>query len=397
MATSLLLFASTRILRLLSATIFLLVSTSTAFPTTPSPGVNHRRRTVFVGGVVGDLDLRQKRRIRRLDTIVLLGMGTTTNSRATAIDRVIPDLLPSESARREFLDKSILITGSSRGLGRSLALAMSSCDPSMLILSGRDETALRRVREECLSRTISIQGRRATKVEIVVCDLADKASVEGLADAALSLAREHRSGGGVDSGCDGIDVLINNGGISSRSSFLETGIDVDERLMQVNFFAGAALAKRLVPSMVDGMSGGKVIWISSIQGKLGTPCRTSYAASKFATQGYCESLRSELASSNVTVHVVSPGYIRTNLSLSAIMGDGKAYTKMDETTANGADPDAVAVDILNSVAAGKSDFVVAATFSAKIAMWLRFMAPSILDRILVIRFEKQRHELKKKD
>lgn len=68
---------------------------------------------------------------------------------------------------------------------------------------------------------------------------------------------------------------------------------------------------------------------------VGTPFRTSYAAAKFAVQGYCEALRSELALSNVSVHVVSPGYIRTNLSMSAVMGDGKAYSKMDDTTANG--------------------------------------------------------------
>ena len=68
---------------------------------------------------------------------------------------------------------------------------------------------------------------------------------------------------------------------------------------------------------------------------MGTPYRTSYAASKFAVQGFCESLRSELSSSNVSVHVVSPGYIRTDLSVSAVMGDGTAYNKVDKTTANG--------------------------------------------------------------
>ena len=68
---------------------------------------------------------------------------------------------------------------------------------------------------------------------------------------------------------------------------------------------------------------------------VGTPYRTSYAASKFAVQGYCEALRSELASSNISVHIASPGYIRTNLSMSAVMGDGGSYQKMDATTANG--------------------------------------------------------------
>ena len=148
------------------------------------------------------------------------------------------------------------------------------------------------------------------------------------------------------------------------------------------------MAKTLVPHMVTSNNGGKVIWIGSIQGKLGTPYRTSYAASKFAVQGYCEALRSELASSNVSVHIVSPGYIRTNLSLSAVMGDGKAYSKMDDTTANGANPDEVASEILNSVAVGRNDFVVAATVSAKLGLWLKFIAPSFLEKMLVKRYEK---------
>ena len=357
---------------------------------------------------------------------VVMGITASSNSGATTPtneeDHHHRSIItqPSISARSEFRNKSILITGASRGLGRSLALALSSCNPSLIVLSGRDEIALKRVQEECASvseRSGQRRGRSAekttTKVEIVVCDLSNRASVEQLAEASLNLARNqhnsHSSKGDAAAAAAGvdnsgtIDILINNGGISSRSSFLETGIDVDERLMQVNFFSGVALAKKLVPSMIDmdrGTSsstaiGGekkkkRIIWISSIQGKLGTPYRSSYAASKFAIQGYCESLRSELSSSNVDVHIVSPGYIRTNLSQSAVMGDGRSYSKTDETTANGAHPDMVAVDILNNVARGNADFLVAATLSAKIAIWLRFLLPSLLNRLLVKRFEKQR-------
>jgi dehydrogenase/reductase SDR family protein 7B len=328
-------------------------------------------------------------------------------------------LQPSTLAKSEYKNKSILITGASRGLGRSLALTLSTCNPSLLILSGRDEAALKTVQEECYvllfqsSRGGGAVERKIMKVEIVVCDLANRASVEQLAETSLNLARDHHLSSDNTNSSGTIDILINNGGISSRSSFLETSIDVDERVMQVNFFAGVTLAKKLVPSMIDveGMSSTsstgekttttkkkRIIWISSIQGKLGTPYRSSYAASKFAIQGYCESLRSELSSSNVDVHIVSPGYIRTNLSQSAVMGDGRSYSKTDETTANGADPDKVAVDILNAVAAGNTDFVVAATLSAKIAIWIRFLLPSVLNRILVKRFEKQRLGLlKEKD
>jgi dehydrogenase/reductase SDR family protein 7B len=271
----------------------------------------------------------------------LVGMGASSSNSISNLN---------ESTKSEYHQKSILLTGASRGLGKSLAHALSTCQPSLLILSGRDEKALKEVQQECLqiasSKQQSQRGSRSfstddsststMRVEIVVCDLAERHSVEQLATISLQLAKQHSTGNSSSSrsGGNNIDILINNGGISSRSSFLTTDLTVDEKLMQVNFFSGVALAKKLVPGMV-ARGAGKVIWISSVQGKLGTPYRTSYAASKFAVQGYCESLRSELASSNVSVHVVSPGYIRTNLSLSAVMGDGSAYSKMDETTANG--------------------------------------------------------------
>lgn len=104
--------------------------------------------------------------------------------------------------------------------------------------------------------------------------------------------------------------------------------------------------------------------------------------------GYCEALRSELTSSGVNVSCVSPGYIKTNLSKGAIRGDGSKHGQMDETTAKGADPDEIAVEILDSAVGGKTDFVVAATFSAKAALILKFFAPSLLEKQLVKRFLK---------
>lgn len=291
----------------------------------------------------------------------------------------------SEDTRLQFQDKSILLTGASRGLGRSIAHKLAECNASLLILSGRDEAALQEVKKECAEIASSSSS---LKIEIVPCDLSDKASVDNLSTKSLAIAKQIHA-------TKAIDILINNGGISSRSSFLDTDISIDEKVMQVNFFSGAQLAKAVVPSMMD-QSAGRVIWISSIQGKLGTPYRTSYAASKFAVQGYCEALRSELTSSNVHVHIVSPGYIRTNLSQSAIMGDGKNYGQTDVTTANGKDPEEVAATILNSVANEQMDFIVAATFSANVALWLKVLVPSFLEKMLVKRFEKQKMELKEK-
>ena len=306
-------------------------------------------------------------------------MGATT-SRNTLL---------SEESKLEFENKSVLLTGASRGLGRSLAHKLAECNVSLLILSGRDEDALLQVKNECADiASLSSSSPSSTKIEIVPCDLADQSSVDNLSAKSISIAQQLHT-------TKAIDVLINNGGISSRSSFLDTDISVDQKLMQVNFFSGVGLAKAVVPNMVEQKMG-RIVWISSIQGKLGTPYRTSYAASKFAVQGYCEALRSELTSSNVHVHTISPGYIRTNLSQSAVMGDGNNYGKTDATTENGKDPDDVASTILNSVTKEQMDIIVAATFSAKVALWLKVLAPSFLDAMLVKRFEKQKIASKEK-
>mmetsp|Transcript_7503 Transcript_7503/g.10917 ORF Transcript_7503/g.10917 Transcript_7503/m.10917 type:complete len:349 (+) Transcript_7503:65-1111(+) len=284
-----------------------------------------------------------------------------------------------ETTRDRFRGRNVLLTGASGGLGRAMAIQLSRMGVGTLILSGRDQDALKEVSDECLSLIGNDgAGECPTKVEIIKCDLSKTESVRSLGEESLKFCSPGF-----------VDVLINNGGISSRSSFLETTPEVDELLMQVNFFSGARLAKMLVPGMVE-KGDGSVIWVSSVQGLVGIPSRTSYAASKFAVQGYCEALRAELASSGVTVHVASPGYIRTNLSKSAIRGDGSKHGQMDETTANGADPNDVAVTILDSSADGMADFVVASSFSAKAAIWLRLLAPSFLNKMLVKRFDKEK-------
>jgi len=292
----------------------------------------------------------------------------------------------SQKTRDSLEGRSVLLTGASGGLGKQLAIQIANhCKPQKLILSGRKEDALQKIAAECkiglTAASLCIGDDAVSDVEsivhIVTADLSEKNSVLALGESAVKI-------------CGGtVDVLINCGGVSSRSDFVDTKLEIDEKVMQINFFAGASLAKAVVPGMIDSHGGGKIIWISSVQGLMGIPSRTSYAASKFAVQGYCEALRAELSTSDIGVHCVSPGYIRTNLSLSAVTGDGSAHGSMDETTANGADPRDVAIEILDSaIARGKGDFVVAATVSAKVAIWLRLLFPGVLQNLLVKRFEK---------
>jgi dehydrogenase/reductase SDR family protein 7B len=257
-----------------------------------------------------------------------------------------------------------------------MALKVAGCDLKHIVLSRRNLEALQVVKDHFL------KAGSKCKVHVLPCDLTDIEASKKFSKDALAACE------------DQVDVLILSGGLSSRSSFLETDVEVDEMLMKVNYLSGAAITKGIVPSMVKNKSG-LICWISSVQGLIGTPFRTSYAASKFAVQGYCEALRSELTSSGVGVHCVSPGYINTNLSLNAATGNvGSKHGKLDETTANGADPIHVAVEILDSVVTKRrsSDFIVAATPSARAAIALKLIAPKFLEKKLVKRFLKSEED-----
>ena len=137
---------------------------------------------------------------------------------------------------------------------------------------------------------------------------------------------------------------------------------------------------------------GAIVVISSVQGKLSIPYRSSYTASKHALQGYFDSLRAEVSSSNITVTTISPGYVRTNLSLNALNGDGSRYGVMDDTTAKGMHPAALADEVCSAVAAGREDVLVA-DVSSSLAVALKNSFPELLS--IVMRKRARKEEAKK--
>lgn len=145
-----------------------------------------------------------------------------------------------------------------------------------------------------------------------------------------------------------IDVLINNAGRSQRSLAKETPPEIDRNIMELNFFSVVELTKLVLPQMLKNGSG-HIVVISSIAGKLGFSMRTAYSASKHALQGYFESLRTELANDNIKVTIVSPGRIKTNISVNAVTKDGSPYNIMDEGQANGMNAALCAAKIVKAI------------------------------------------------
>ncbi|MFN4080287.1 MAG: SDR family oxidoreductase [Saprospiraceae bacterium] len=226
-----------------------------------------------------------------------------------------------------FKNKKIWITGASSGIGEALAHALAA-EGALLVLSARNERALNSVAAECMSR-----GAAAAHVQPL--DLSDTSAIGPI------VQRIQRELGH-------IDILINNGGVSQRSRALDTAMEVDERLMRVNYLGTIALTKAVLPGMLKHQLG-HIVTITSLTGKFGSPLRSSYAASKHALHGFFDSLRAELADTPILVTLVCPGFVRTNISINALTGDGAPQGAMDEATSKGMRPEVLARKILNAI------------------------------------------------
>lgn len=232
-------------------------------------------------------------------------------------------------------EKVVWITGASSGIGEALAYALAK-EGASLVLSARDAGKLEAVKARCLQLTSTCW--------IQPFDLTAMEQLDKLTTAVLEQAGQ-------------IDVLINNAGRSQRSLARETPLENDRSIMEINYFSVVALTKSVLPHMLKRQSGHLVV-VSSITGKFGVPMRTAYSASKHAVQGYFEALRAELVNDNIQVTIVSPGRIKTSISLNALTKDGQSYNKMDDGQANGLDADQCAERIVRAIKQNRKELLV---------------------------------------
>lgn len=252
-----------------------------------------------------------------------------------------------------FTNKVVWLTGASSGIGKATALALSEND-AKLIISSRNIKKLEEVRMLC---------KTPENVKILQVDLDDYHNLEKLVQEAISLFGR-------------IDILINNGGISQRALAIDTDLIVDKQLFKTNYFGTVALSKALLPYFVARKSGHFVV-ITSVVGKIGTPLRSSYAASKHALHGFFDSLRAEIYKDNIDVTLVCPGYVNTNVSMNALTGDGTAQNSMDKKTAAGLAPDYFAKKLLKAIRNKKQEVVIGGVLE-KLSVYVKRFFPRIL-------------------
>ena len=253
-------------------------------------------------------------------------------------------------------DRRVWITGASSGIGEALACAFHQVG-ARLILSARRADELSRVQGRC-------GGEGQAKV--LPLDVTNSADLPDQARTALQMF-------------GGIDVLVNNAGVTQRSLVKDTELDVYRKLMEVNFFGAVALTKAVLPAMMEARHGNIVV-ISSLVGKFGTPLRSGYAAAKHALHGFFDSLRAEVSRYGIKVMLVCPGYIRTDISLTALRGDGGLHGKMDSGQARGMPVEKCAAQILKAMARGKEEIYVGQR--DKYIVYLKRFFPGMFSRII---------------
>ena len=151
-----------------------------------------------------------------------------------------------------------------------------------------------------------------------------------------------------------LDGIIQNAGLSQRGPAAETPLEVDRRLMEVNYFGVVALTKAVLPLFLEQQSG-LLVPIASVAGVVATPQRSGYAASKFALRGFFDALRAEVWQQHIQVSTICPGYIRTHISVNALNTSGQPSGRMDDNQARGLDAGVFAERLLKAVAAGRRE------------------------------------------
>lgn len=251
----------------------------------------------------------------------------------------------------------IWITGASSGIGEALTYEASRRGAN-IIISARREEVLDKVKSRCA---------HPEKVKVLALDLEKTNELKDKVSEAEAIFGK-------------IDLLVNNGGLSQRSLTKNTGVDVDQRLMKINYIGTVGLTKAVLPNMLKRNTG-HIITVSSMVGKFGTPMRSSYAATKHALHGFMDSLRAEESRNGLTVSMVCPGFVATNVSLNALTGDGSAQGSMDAQTATGIKPDIFAQKMADAIEADKAEVYIAG-FKEKLGLYLTRFFPGLFRKLV---------------
>ncbi|MCT9977632.1 MULTISPECIES: SDR family NAD(P)-dependent oxidoreductase [Acinetobacter] len=253
--------------------------------------------------------------------------------------------------------KVVWITGASSGIGKALA-AECALQGAQVVLSARRLDELEKVRISLLNPDHHIS---------VAMDITDEAQVRHAYEQVLDEKGR-------------IDWLINNAGLSQRALIADTSMQTERAIMEIDYFSQVFLTKLVLPTFLAQKSG-RIAYISSVAGLLGTQYRASYSAAKAAIHMWANSLRAEVAQDGVNVSVIFPGFVKTNVSFNALNGAGKAQAHQDEAIENGLEADDFAQKTVSALLKGQ-EYIVVGGRKEKLGVLVSRLSPSTLYKMI---------------
>jgi short-subunit dehydrogenase len=250
-------------------------------------------------------------------------------------------------------DKVVVITGASSGIGLACAKEFASRKYSV-VLAARNIQKLTEIENE-----IKVSN---PNILVVPTDVTKEEDCKNLIDATINRFKT-------------IDILINNAGISMRALFETVDLKVIKQLMDVNFWGAVYCTKYALPFILKNK--GSVVGVSSIAGYKGLPARTGYSASKFALQGFLDTLRVENLKNDLHVMIVAPGFTASNIRKTALDGTGHEQGESPLEEGNLMSAEEVAVHIYKGIQRRKRSIVL--TLQGKLVLLFNKFCPRLLD------------------
>lgn len=260
--------------------------------------------------------------------------------------------------------KVVLITGATSGIGEACALIFGK-EGAKIVITGRNPEKLE----------LTTKGLKDAGIDVfpILADAGSEADNKRMAEDVISKFGK-------------IDILINNAGISMRALFQDLDLDVFKKVMDTNFWGTVYATKYCLPAILK--SKGSIIGISSINGYRGTPARTAYTASKFAMNGFFESLRTEVMKKGVHVLVACPGFTSSNIRNNALKADGSVQGESPRNENQMMSPQKVAESILTATLLRKRVLVL--TLQGKLVVFLNKWAPAFMDGVVYRQMAKEK-------
>ena len=260
-------------------------------------------------------------------------------------------------------NKVIVITGASSGIGKACAWHFAK-NGSKVVLASRSNDKLKIISQEMMSAGYQVLNVQA--------DVSIEEDCQNLISETISKFKV-------------IDVLINNAGISMRATLEDMDLSVMKKVMDINFYGTVFCTKYALPHILK--SKGSIVGVSSIAGHKGLPARTAYSASKFAMQGFLESLRIENLKKGLHVLITCPGFTASNIRNTALSKDGEVQKESPRDESKMMTPEKVAEYIYKAIVNRQNSLIL--TINGKLTVLLNKLLPSLVDHLVYNHLKKE--------